>query len=128
LGQGHGAVRCGTCPSLPQLGAARTGRARPLKAGNQDDVGRLAKRFITAGTPVAADESEAYNLLHAHLPVRQVNHSQVYRAEDGTNTHQAESFRARFQRMTIGQHHHFGLGYLANDANEIAYREDTRRR
>ena len=94
---------------------------------NQDDVGRLAKRFITAGTPIAADESEAYNLLHAHFPVSRVNHSQAYRAEDGTNTNQAESFHARFQRMYVGQHHHFGLGYLANYANEIAYREDTRR-
>lgn len=94
---------------------------------NQDDVGRLAKRFITAGTPIAADESEAYNLLHAHFPVSRVNHSQAYRAEDGTNTNQAESFHARFQRMYIGQHHHFGLSYLANYANEIAYREDTRR-
>ena len=94
---------------------------------NQDDVGRLAKRFITAGTPIAADESEVYNLLHAHFPLSRVNHSQAYCAEDRTNTHQAESCHARFQRMVIGQHHHFGLGYLANYANEIAYREDTRR-
>jgi hypothetical protein len=94
---------------------------------NQDDVTVLAKRFITAGTRISADESDAYNLLHAHFPVSRVNHSQAYRAEDGTNTNQAESFHSRFRRMQIGQHHQFGLSYLANYANEVAYREDTRR-
>jgi len=51
---------------------------------------------------------------------RACGHSQAYRAEGGTNTHQAESFHGRFQRTYVGQHHHFGLGYLANYANEIA--------
>lgn len=98
-----------------------------LHRENQDDVAHLAKRFITSGTRIAADESDAYNLLHAHFPVSRVNHSQAYRAEDGTNTNQAESFPARFRRMQIGQHHQFGLASLANYANEVAYREDTRR-
>jgi transposase-like protein len=98
-----------------------------LHRENQDDVTALAKRFVTAGTRISADESDAYNLLHAHFPVRRVNHSQAYRAEDGTNTNQAESFHSRFRRMQIGQHHQFGLSYLANYANEAAYREDTRR-
>jgi hypothetical protein len=39
----------------------------------------------------------------------------------------AESYFARFRRMQYGQTHKFGIEYLANYANEAAYREDTRR-
>jgi len=65
--------------------------------------------------------------LHVGYPVRRVNHQREYRAADGTTNNQAESYIARFRRMQIGQHHHFGLANLANYANEAAYREDTRR-
>ena len=34
---------------------------------------------------------------------------------------------SRFRRMQYGQMHKFGNLYLANYANEAAYREDTRR-
>ena len=59
--------------------------------------------------------------------MRRVNHQQEYRADDGTTNNQAESYFSRFRRMEIGQTHKFGLRYLANYANEAAYREDTRR-
>ena len=39
----------------------------------------------------------------------------------------AESYFSRFRRMQVGQMHKFGNLYLANYANEAAYREDTRR-
>ncbi len=94
---------------------------------NQADVGALASRFIAPGTVVSADESDAYDLLHAQFPMRRVNHQQEYRADDGTTNNQAESYFSRFRRMEIGQTHKFGTRYLANYANEAAYREDTRR-
>ena len=94
---------------------------------NQADVGTLAQRFIAPGTLISADESDAYDLLHAHFPMRRVNHQVEYRADDGTTSNQAESYFSRFRRMEIGQTHKFGLRYLANDANEAAYREDSRR-
>ena len=94
---------------------------------NQADVGTLAQRFIAPGTLISADESDAYDLLHAHFPMRRVNHQVEYRADDGTTSNQAESYFSRFRRMEIGQTHKFGLRYLANYANEAAYREDTRR-
>lgn len=94
---------------------------------NQTDVGTLAARFIAPGTTISADESDAYNLLHVRFPVCRVNHQQEYCAADGTTDNQAESYIARFRRMQIGQHHHFGLANLANYANEAAYPEDTRR-
>jgi transposase-like protein len=94
---------------------------------NQTDVGTLAQRFIAPGTVISADESDAYDLLHGHFPMRRVNHTCEYRADDGTTNNQAESYFSRFRRMEIGQNHKFGLRYLANYANEAAYREDTRR-
>jgi transposase-like protein len=98
-----------------------------LPSENQADVTALAARFIAPGTTISADESDAYDLLHGRFAMRRVNHSQEYRAADGTTINQAESYNARFRRMQIGQHHHFGLAHLANYANEAAYREDTRR-
>jgi len=108
------------------VGARRT-LSFVLRRENQADVDTLARRFIASGTSIAADESDAYDLLHGQFPVRRVNHSCEYRADDGTTNNQAESYFARFRRMEIGQTHKFGLRYLANYANEAAYREDTRR-
>ena len=87
----------------------------------------LAGRYIAPGTTISADESDADDLLHGQFPMRRVNHQREYRAADGTTNNQAESYMTRFRRMQFGQHHHFGLAYLANYANEAAYREDTRR-
>ena len=108
-------------------GAARRTLSFVIGRENQADVGTLAQRFIAPGTCISADESDAYDLLHGQFPMRRVNHSREYRAEDGTNNNQAESYFSRFRRMEIGQTHKFGLRYLANYANEAAYREDTRR-
>jgi transposase-like protein len=94
---------------------------------NQRDVGTLAARFIAPGTAISADESGAYDLLPGRYVMHRVNHQREYRAADGTTNNQAESYIARFRRMEVGQHHHFGLAHLANYANEAAYREDTRR-
>ena len=108
-------------------GAARRTLSFVIGRENQADVGALARRFIAPGTCISADESDAYDLLHGHFPMRRVNHSCEYRADDGTTNNQAESYCSRFRRMEIGQTHKFGLRYLANYANEAAYREDTRR-
>ena len=90
-------------------------------------VSALAGRYIAPGTTISADECDAYDLLHGQFPMRRVNHQREFRAADGTTNNQAESYMTRFRRMQFGQHHHFGLAYLANYANEAAYREDTRR-
>jgi hypothetical protein len=108
-------------------GGARRTLSFVIRRENQADVGTLARRFIAPGTSISADESDAYDLLHGHFPMHRVNHASEYRADDGTTNNQAESYFARFRRMEIGQTHKFGLHYLANYANEAAYREDTRR-
>ncbi len=108
------------------VGARRT-LSFVIRRENQTDVGTLAKHFIAPGTVISADESDAYDLLHAHFPMRRVNHQREYWADDGTNNNQAQSYFSRFRRMEIGQTHKFGNRHLANYANEAAYREDTRR-
>ena len=111
----------------PQALGARRTLSFVIGRENQADIGTLASRFIAPGTVIAADESNAYDLLHGHFPMRRVNHQCEYRADDGTTNNQAESYFSRFRRMEIGQTHKFGIRYLANYANEAAYREDTRR-
>ena len=98
-----------------------------LKGENQEDVSKLADAFVEKGSTICADESNAYDPLHAKFDTRRVNHSVEYKADDGTTNNLAESYFARFRRMQYGQVHKFGNLYLANYANEAAYREDTRR-
>jgi transposase-like protein len=98
-----------------------------LKSENQADVIQLADRFVNRGSVICADESNAYDLLHGKFDTRRVNHQLEYRADDGTTNNLAESYFSRFRRMQYGQTHKFGNLYLANYANEAAYREDTRR-
>lgn len=98
-----------------------------LKGENQTDIGKLAGIFVKKGSTICADESNAYDPLHAKFDTRRVNHSQEYRADDGTTNNLAESYFSRFRRMQYGQMHRFGNLYLANYANEAAFREDTRR-
>lgn len=98
-----------------------------IKGENQTDVSNLAESYVKKGSIICADESNAYDPLHAKFDTRRVNHSVEYRAEDGTTNNLAESYFARFRRMQYGQVHKFGNLYLANYANEAAYREDARR-
>ncbi|MCA3020181.1 MAG: IS1595 family transposase [Rhodocyclaceae bacterium] len=98
-----------------------------VKGENQADIVSLADRVIKRGSIVCADENSAYDPLHARYDTRRVNHQVEYAADDGTTNNLAESYFARFRRMQYGQVHKFGNLYLANYANEAAYREDTRR-
>ena len=98
-----------------------------MKNENQAGVKKLAGQFIKKGTVVFADEANAYDPLHAYYDTRRVNHQVEYRADDGANNNQAESFFSRFRRMQYGQMHRFGNLYLDHYANEAAYREDNRR-
>ncbi len=98
-----------------------------VKKETQAAMGKLVPEHVAPGAVICADESDAYDLLHAKYAVRRVNHSQEYRAEDGTTNNQAESYFSRLRRMQIGQIHKVSVKYLDEYANEIAYREDTRR-
>jgi len=117
--------------SLRQRGEEGTGavatRTFILKSENTRDISAIATRFVRPGAAIHADESNAYDDLHAHYDMYRVNHQVEYRSLDGACNNQSESYNARFRRMQYGQCHRIGTLYLSNYANEIAYREDTRR-
>jgi hypothetical protein len=110
-----------------ELAGARKTLTFVIKSENQADVMNLTGEYITRNSTICADENIAYDPLHAKFDTKRVNHSMEYRADDGTTNNLAESYFARFRRMQYGQVHRFGNEYLANYANEAAYREDTRR-
>ncbi len=94
---------------------------------NPRDIIDVALNTIARGSEVHADEANAYDNLHALYDMQRVNHSVEYRSEFGACSNQAESYYARFRRFQHGQVHRMGQLYLSNYANEMAYREDTRR-
>jgi transposase-like protein len=107
-------------------GAKRT-LALVIHRESQASVGKLAQLYLVKGSTICADEADAYDRLHAKFPMRRVNHQVEYSAEDGSNNNQAESYFSRFRRMQMGQMHKLGTKYLDSYANEIGFREDTRR-
>ncbi|WP_186163211.1 IS1595 family transposase [Burkholderia gladioli] len=118
--------KCGELAEAKIPGANRT-LTFVLKNENQKDISHLANIYVLSGSIICADEANAYDPLHARFDTRRVNHQQEYQAVDGTTNNLAESYFSRFRRMQYGQVHKFGNLYLANYANEAAYREDTRR-
>ena len=112
---------------IPDAAGAKRTLTFIIKKENQKDIGALAPAHIAKGSVIFTDESDAYDLLHAKYRVRRVNHRQEYRSADGATNNQAESFFSRFRRMQIGQIHKVTPKYLHDYANEVAYREDTRR-
>lgn len=83
-------------------------------------------RRIAAGTMVHADESPAWNPLHAKFAMRRINHQEGYSVA-GACTNGAESYFSRLRRGELGHHHHIAGPYLPRYAQEAAWREDLRR-
>ena len=98
-----------------------------LKNENSADIMDIANNIIEKGSEIHADEADAYNSLHGKFKMKRVNHSVEYFSEKGACSNQAESYFSRFRRFEDGQIHHMDNIYLLNYANEMAYREDTRR-
>ena len=107
-------------------GAART-VTEVIMSENGSEVAEAVTGHVAGGAELFADENAAYDALAAWYETRRVNHSIEYSAEDGSNTNQAESYFARFRRLVRGQVHRMSEEHLDLYANEIAYREDTRR-
>jgi transposase-like protein len=90
-----------------------------------DAVATVCSR-IARGTTVHADESSAWNPLHASFAMRRINHQDGY-SIDGACTNGAESYFSRLRRGELGHHHHIAGPYLVCYAQEAAWREDLRR-
>ncbi len=74
-----------------------------------------------------ADEASCWDSLIAHYEMKRVNH-RIANRDKGADTNQAESFFSRLRRAEVGTHHHISGPYLHAYANEMAWREDTRRK
>lgn len=108
------------------VGSVRT-KTFVTKGENTSDIKELVYNSVELGSVIHADEHVGYDHFHAHYDMKRVNHGVEYKSKDGACNNQSESFNARFRRMQHGQLHHISNLYLSNYANEIAYREDTRR-
>jgi transposase-like protein len=81
---------------------------------------------VEKGTVLHADESPAWNDLHARFEMKRIDHQTAY-SLDGASTNWAESYFSRLRRGEAGHHHHISGPYLLRFAQEAAWREDNRR-
>ena len=84
------------------------------------------KSRIANDTTVHADESNAWNELHARYEMKRINHEIAYSDKDASTNH-AESYFSRLRHGEIGHSHHIAGEYLIRYAQEAAWREDNRR-
>jgi transposase-like protein len=103
------------------------GRTLPFIVPRESAAVPLIRRHVASGTTVHADESGAWDALHASYPMLRVNHSREFKSDDGACTNEAESWFSRLRRAEMGIHHRISGRYLYQYANEMAWREDHRR-
>jgi transposase-like protein len=87
----------------------------------------MIRQAVASGTEVHADESRSWDILHASFPMKRVNHSTEFKADDGACTNQAESYFSRLRCSEFGIHHRISGHLLQAYASECAWREDNRR-
>src|ERR1700733_8917340 len=104
----------------------RGGRTLAQVFGAEADAVGAVRLRIARGTVVHADESPAWNTLHAGFAMQRINHQEGY-SIDGACTNGAESYFSRLRRGELGHHHHIAGPYLVRYAQEAAWREDLRR-
>jgi hypothetical protein len=103
------------------------GRTLPFIVPRESAALPLVRQHVASGTTVHADESGAWDALHASYPMLRVNHSREFKGDDDACTNQAESWFSRLRRAEMGVHHRISGQYLYQYANEMAWREDNRR-
>jgi transposase-like protein len=104
----------------------RNGRTLPFVFKSEDESLPTIQARVMPGSTVYADEASCWDALHARFDAKRINHSVAFKDEDAC-TNQAESFFSRLRRAEIGTHHCISRRYLFAYANEMAWREDTRR-
>src|ERR1700732_2687132 len=103
------------------------GRTLPFIVPRESAAVPLIRQNVASGTTVHADESGAWDALHASYPMLRVNHSREVQGDDGACTNDAVSWLSRLRRAEMGVHHRISGKYLFQYANEMAWREDNRR-
>jgi transposase-like protein len=102
------------------------GKTIPWVVSRESDAIPMIRQAVASGTEVHADESGAWNILHASFPMKRVNHSVEFKSEEGGCTNEAESYFSRLRRSEFGIHHRISGHLLQAYANERAWREDNR--
>jgi transposase-like protein len=103
------------------------GRTLPFIVPRESAAVTLIRQNVASGTIVHADDSGAWDALHASYPMLRVNHSREFKSDEGACTNEAESWFSRLRRAEFGIHHRISGQYLYQYANEMAWREDHRR-
>lgn len=109
------------------VGAQKT-KVFVLKTENAEEIKKIVYKHVWFGSEIHADENVAYDDLGGAYDLKRVNHKIEYMGDNGENNNQCESFNARLRRAFKGQFHKVSTLYLSLYANEIAYREDNRRK
>ncbi len=104
----------------------RDGNSLPAVFRTEGQALSWVKARVAKGTMLHADESGAWNDLHARYEMKRINHQEAY-SLDGACTNWAEEFFSRMRRAEIGHHHHIAGPYLLRYAQEASWREDCRR-
>lgn len=104
----------------------RNGNSLPAIFRSEAQALNFIRSRVAKGTVIHADESNAWNDLHARYEMKRINHEEAY-SLNGACTNMAEGFFSRLRRAEIGHHHHVAGAYLLRYAQEAAWREDNRR-
>jgi transposase-like protein len=72
------------------------GRTVPWVVSRKSEAVPMIRQAVASGAEVHADESRAWDILYASYPMKRVNHSTEFKADDGGCTNQAESFFCLF--------------------------------
>lgn len=111
----------------PHAGAVRT-LTFVARTESSAAISSIVSRYILPTAVIHADEASGYDVLHARNEMRRINHSQGAYSNNNACTNQAESYNSRLRRMEIGVIHRLTGKYVQDYANEIAYREDNRKK
>jgi transposase-like protein len=87
----------------------------------------LAKRYIKKDSNVMTDEGVAFAGFSEWFDHQTVPHAQMFQTLDEVDNNQAESYFSRLRRYALGVGHRIEPKYMADIANEMAWREDVRR-
>ena len=83
---------------------------------------------MAVGTTIHTDELGAYTKLSKRYRHSTMEHSREFSTDAGVGNNQAENFFARVRRFIIGQVHRVTPHYIGDYINEVAWREDNRRK
>lgn len=102
------------------------GRTLAFVLPREADAWPLIRQRVSRGSTIHADSANEWNRLTAWFPMMRVNHSIEMVSKEGASVNWCESYNARIKRGEYGVYYRVFGHYLAQYANEFAWREDHR--